>query len=77
MEKLSKRRRLSELQGIFEQLDLIQDVSCEVFDDFSDVSRSSNCTKSTIKKVLLDLDELKQDLAKQEVNMIVFGGHAL
>lgn len=62
----------SELQGIIEQLDLLQDISGRVIDKFGDFSRSINGIKLTIRKITLALEELKQQLAKREDHITVF-----
>lgn len=69
LEKLSPSRSASsELQGVVEQLDFLQDISCHIIADFSDVSRSIDNIKFTIRKVTLTLKKLKRKLAKGKIN---------
>lgn len=56
----------SKLQGIIERLELLQDLSCQVVDEFNVFSRSIDDIKFTIRKVVPVLDKLKQELAKLE-----------
>lgn len=58
-----------ELEGVIEQLNYLQGVSCQIVDHFSNVSRSINGIQFTILQVTLALDELKQDLAKREAQL--------
>lgn len=62
-----------ELQGVIEGLDLLQNISRQVVDEFGDVSRSIDSIKFTIKKVTLALEKLKQELAKRKDQMTVLG----
>lgn len=41
--------------------------------EFNDISGSIDGIKFTIRKVMLALDELKQELAKKEARMEMFG----
>lgn len=52
----------SELQAIV--LDLLQNLSLQAVDNFTDISRSIDGIQITIQKITPALNELKQELAK-------------
>lgn len=56
----------SELQGVCEQLDFLNDISRQIIDEFKtflDINR----IQFTIQKVTFALEELQRELAKREV----------
>lgn len=56
----------SELQTIVEQLVHLQNLSRQVVNEFSKVSKSFDNKKFTIRKLKLGHEEMKQELAKGE-----------
>lgn len=60
LEKLSPGRSASsELEGVIEQPEYLQEISRQIINEFGDVSKSINDIQLTIRKVTLALDELK------------------
>lgn len=67
LEKLSSTgSSSSELEGVIEQLDSLKDVSHQIVNHSSNISRSTDNIQFIIRKVTLALEELNQDLAKRE-----------
>lgn len=67
------RGTTSELEAIDEQLSSLQDVSHQIVNHFGNISKSIDGIKFTIRHVILTLEELKQDLAKREAQLIELG----
>lgn len=61
------------LQGNVEQIDFLQNISRQVVDEFSDISRIIDGIKFIIRKVTFTLKEFKQELAKREAQLAVLG----
>lgn len=63
----------SELKAVEEQLNSFQDISFQIMNHFGKVCKSIDGIEFTIRHITSTLEELKQDLAKREVQLAELG----
>lgn len=63
----------SELKAVEEQLNSFQDISFQIMHHFGKVCKSIDGIEFTIRHITSTLEELKQDLAKREVQLAELG----
>lgn len=63
----------SELQAVVEQMDQLQDLSCQILDDFGNTSKRVDYLRFNVSKVKLLLSSLTKELTDLETKLTILG----